>query len=249
MKKKNRKSKPLSKNFKLINERDYFESLDDLMKRLPKGKRLRVVFYDRSSSHTQKDNPQSREQTIVNELIEKYGDKLQIEKRFSEVEHGQSFCLYKRAEFLKAIEYCRKHGCVLLAPSVNRIIRRGDPNSTEDTFLPLRERDMKRLLQLTHDVIMATIIPPGTPHAEVRSRFIKWGQAGKDNRGGRPLKKQPGDKKRLEARFVSEAWSLLQQGYSYRKVSKFLKERYGVSIPHNTIWGWIQRLKNGTADE
>ena len=233
----------VSKNSELINERDYFKSLDDLMNRLPKGKRLRVVLYDRSSSHTQKNNPKNREQTIVNELTEKYGDKLCIEGQpFSEAEHGQSFCLYKRAEFLKAIEYCRKHGCVLLAPSVNRIIRRGDPNSTEDTFLPLRERDMKRLLKLTCGVMMATIIPPGTPYKEVRSQLIKWGQAGTGNRGGRPPKKQPG-KKWLQQQFEQEAYDLLCKGYSYREVSDFLKEKYGERIPHNTIWGWIKRRK------
>lgn len=225
---------------KPINENDWFNSLDEFMANLADGERVFVVFCDRVSYETQRDNLYARKPFLVDMLQRKYGDRLVIIEIFTEVADGRSDMLNDRVGLGLAVRYAKKHGLILLVPSVDRLVRTIE-HDQDNQFLPLLMDDIVPLIRLLQGVPVLTIIPPGTCPKKVRSIYGKWGQEATGNKGGRPPTKSPGYKKDRRNRLRPIVIWLYLNGLSLRMISKEIKNRYKDFIHHTTIWTWIQR--------
>ena len=203
---------------------------------LPKGKRLSVVLYDRSSYETQRQNLELRRPIIIDELAPKYGVRLRIKRYAGEVADGRSSRLRRRIELRKAIEYCRKYRCVLLVPCVDRLVRPAR-YARENQFSLLCEADLERLKKLTHEVVVASIIPPGTPPKKARGLLGAW----RLNKGGRPKAKPSGYKKMRRKKYRPIARKLRKKGRSYNAIRIALAGR-GADIPKSTVVRWTNDI-------
>jgi hypothetical protein len=134
----------------------------------------------------------------------------------------------------------RQHQAVILAESVDRLIRHPGFNPKTCPDAQPRESDLEELRACTEGVILATLLPPEATPEEIRSFQRRRGQAAKDNFGGRPRKRKW--KQRRLAR-LHLARNMRDEGYSYREIADCLNERddgFCNQTPM-TIFNWLGR--------
>lgn len=219
-----------------INETDYFYSLEEAMK---KYKAVVCVFYDRVSTNSQdeRDNAEIRK-SIIYDKCKELG--IEIIAYFYEVAPGWSNRIYKRVELPKAIEMAIKSNAMLLVPSVDRLIR--SSSNTNDTFTLLNKNDIKFLEKRLGKIKgVVSVIPPGTLPGKVRGIFTKWGQEGRENKGGRRKKTKRGALAERRRDFTPLVIQLDRKKFSRRNISEYLLENYGEDISYRIIHDWIKK--------
>lgn len=231
-----------------IDERDYFYSVKEAKNYFGAGgaERVSVVLYLRVSTKKQRENEEARVEEVYKKC-ERSG--IDILRNFADDKSGRSYCIHKRKGFLQAVAMAKSKGVPLLAISVDRVVRTGRyvKYHPEDNYAPLCEKDIIRLQEITGDLPIVTLIPPGTPPEEVTGFFTRLGQAGKGNNGGRPPKKPKhpaGDMKKRREEYEGKVFQLHREKNSLRDISKIIFEECSETIPKSTIGRWIKAMKN-----
>lgn len=229
----------------VIDEKEYYYSIFEIVKLYP---RERVIFYvliDRESGKGQKGNALDRKPFVLEECERQFaalGRKCKCVGYFYENVSGKANHLDERTELRKAIRAAKKLKAVPIVPSINRLVR----SASEGRDVPLREDDIAAQQAFTGNVRIASVIPPGSSHAEVKSYFSKWGQQAKGNKGGRPTKPappKPREVKRIRETCLPDVLRLHRQGYSSTEITDAIKNQYDERIPDRTIRRWIQCKK------
>ena len=134
----------------------------------------------------------------------------------------------------------RQHGAVILAESVDRLIRNPDFNPKTCPDAQPREADLEELRVWTDGVILATLIHPNATPAEIRSFQRRRGQEAKGHRGGRPRKRRW--KERRLAR-IDLARRMRDDGWSCRQIADWLNARDDGFRPQTamTVYNWLRR--------
>jgi Resolvase, N terminal domain len=175
-----------------------------------------VVLVVRVSSRSQKDNQNlDNQESRGKAILERLG--FTVVKVFRETVPGWKKMFKKdvlqRSVLRKAFLLARKLGCPVVAESADRFRRRWVRDwKDRRKQLPLRVRDVERLMQEADGVCLVTLVHPDEPHGTVRSHQTKRGQSEKNRKGGRQTDKTP--KKRYRKMNFSKArWMrLLKMG-------------------------------------
>jgi hypothetical protein len=137
----------------------------------------------------------------------------------------------------RSIAIAREHNGIVLFESTDRAIRPYGYNGRTDPGQQPTRFEFDLLMELADGVPLATVYDPDMDWREVKSRQTRRGQSGKDARGGRPVKTQPGDKKRCHAELEPMLRRLHAEGHSKAQ----LAAAFGMS--ENTIRNWIRRWR------
>jgi DNA invertase Pin-like site-specific DNA recombinase len=184
-----------------------------------------LVLYVRESTRSQRLNLPYQNAYLKNE-VEKLG--FVVVEIFEEIGSGW---VDGRPEFERAVLKAQSMRAVLVAACMDRF-RRCWRYQTECETPPLNLFEMKRLMTEADGVRLATLIHPDAPRSVVRSEQTKWGQAGRGNYGGRPVRRFPKKEKRLAKK--PQAVDMRKAGLSYGQISRALR------IPRSTVRDWIK---------
>jgi len=130
----------------------------------------------------------------------------------------------------EALDFARQHGAILVAPSRCRLLRSylcGGGKFRNETEPP-NDGEYRMLRRMANGVPLATIIPPNQS-----ARAIQISDGQKDNKGGRPPKKEAGWKKRRREELAPRARALWEQAMPQRRIAAELK------VAPSTIRRWI----------
>jgi len=197
-----------------------------------------AILYNRESSYPQdhKQNHDTHEK-ILRRACEKLG--ISIARFYCETCSGKMLNGDRKA-LLKAVRKAQakikkgKHA-IILATSSDRYLRNKDFHTKDNPDVLPTESEFKKFQKLTCSVPLVTILPPDMLWKKVRGRQSKWGQRVKGNKGGRPILKRPGYKKRLREKELTNVDRLLRQGKNPTEISRKLK------IAPSTIRDWIDK--------
>jgi hypothetical protein len=135
-----------------------------------------------------------------------------------------------------AVELARRECAVIVAESVCRLIRSPlfDPLAgPDDLFARPSWRDLDRLLAVTEDVELYTVVSPGATPAQIRGYQSRRGQREKGNHGGRPPKRERGWKRQRREELRPEAIRLYAAGFGYGTIADRLR------LSRSTVQGWL----------
>lgn len=236
-----------------IDEADYFDTVESLIEKYPKERFFRFVVYDRESSKTQNrdGNAAARKLQIAQmcrRLFHKAGKKRKCVGYFYETAGGWSDKLRGRKKLAKAIRVAKRHNAVLIAPTVCRFVR--VDSLSRDVKAKLRKRDIERLRRVAgEEIILVSLCPLNATFKERTGFLTKLGQAGKNNKGGRPREEQQTPKPpagyRVEIREQYEGIVLrLCATCSYREIEEIMWKEHGVNISKSTVQRWYTESKN-----
>lgn len=134
-----------------------------------------------------------------------------------------------------------KHGAVLVAETVDRLMRPTDYHSVHNPNAVLRDRDLRMLRHLTWGLPLMTIEHPDAAPGQNRSRQTRRGQEAKGNRGGRPVK----GRKAFRRKWEPLARELREVGWGLRRIAKEISRRAGCSISHTAVGNWLRQTRAG----
>lgn len=173
-----------------------------------------IMIYARASTWDQKNLPE-QENTLA-EVVSAKG--FRVISAFSEIGHGYD---PKRIEFERAILAARKHGCPLVAESVNRFMR----TRVGGWRQPLTVFDMEDLMRRTEGVQLVTLVDPDATENEQRSHQTKRGIS------NRPKVSHPKKQKRINLK--PKAVAMRRKGCSWGEIASRL------NVSRSTVRGWI----------
>lgn len=139
-----------------------------------------------------------------------------------------------RGRLRAAIEVARERGAIVVAESTDRFIRSVDYDPQTCPWAWPTEFDFGLLAELAKGVTLATALHPNTPWREVRGHQSRRGQAGKDQKGGRPRITRAGDLKRRRQRWFDAVRELDQMGWCLDDLEGF------TNVPRSTLHRWIR---------
>ncbi len=146
---------------------------------------------------------------------------------------------HKRGALVQAVEkvkkYKGKRTVVIVTTSSDRFLRNRDFHTQERPDILPTEEDFERLIGLTGDVPLLTLLHPDMPSHKVRGIQSKWGQRAKGNKGGRHRKRFPGYKKKRREQKLTTLMSLNRRG----KTLSYIVAKTGVA--RSTIKDWIEK--------
>jgi DNA invertase Pin-like site-specific DNA recombinase len=207
-------------------------TLDDYL-RMKKGVLVAVV-YVRVSTQKQSNNGNldDQEKRLIDELKARG---IQVIVVYREVCAG--YCRDERKELIAAIEHAQRENAILVAESLDRLIRPENYEGNRDDNIPLNIQDLEWLKQISGDVPLTTFIAPCFTAYEIRSNRIRGGQE-RNGRGGRPRKNRPNEyKKRASKEDLQEVLKLSKCGHSVRDIARILERG------KSTIYDWLLRSK------
>jgi hypothetical protein len=141
-----------------------------------------------------------------------------------------------------ALTLAWEHGAVILAESVDRLMRPRDFHSQKNPTAVLSLGDLRTLHHLAAGIQLYTLVHPDASPGAVRSYQTKRGQAAKGSRGGRPVKGR--DAFRLN--WQGEALRLHDAGWSLRAVAAEISRLGGRPITYQSIRNWLLSFGRGT---
>lgn len=129
-----------------------------------------------------------------------------------------------------AVALAKQHAAKLLAETTDRFIRPPDFDPRKCPDAQPTAEDFERLLAVTGDVVLVTLIDPDATPEEIRSHQRWRGQFVKRRRGGRPVtnKKAQREKKRPLA---------IQRRREGRSLAAIAAE---LRVPRSTIQDWVK---------
>jgi hypothetical protein len=130
---------------------------------------------------------------------------------------------------LKALKYANT---AIVAISTDRFLRSRGFTTNEPDLTP-SEEEFEELKKLTGDVPLVTYLDPDMHPRKVRGFQSKWGQKAKGNKGGPPLKKSPGYKKRRRLRNLPRVLRLQKGGKNPSQIA------VRTGIARSTVCDWI----------
>lgn len=151
-----------------INESDYFRWLKTYLEKMPSTEaKLKVLWYV--------CRPENRKNTVeedLQEMLEIYGDKLEIVEKYMDEGNFFSDELDNRVEFRKVREFARKEKLPILIPSVDKFVR-SELYCPDDPFERLTVRDIKNIaddiMGLTLLVFMKPSLSGGALASKVKT--------------------------------------------------------------------------------
>lgn len=217
------------------------ESLDELLKTLPKDMVLELAYYDRVSTKEQRDNLRVRRQMVKRILLERYGKRITIKKCFSDICTGVSSGLSERTGLNVAISYAVKHDVPILIASLDRLVR-ADDYSERGHFCRLKKVDARRVDDSIPILVVSLCNLEMSPK-KARGYLTKLGKDGNDSPGGRKKSTVKGARIQRFVTYFRIALKLHKQCYSLRIISRMIRGKYGEHIPFNTIGRWVKNKK------
>lgn len=139
----------------------------------------------------------------------------------------------------EAAAHARSRKAVLFGESTDRFIR---PRGFSPSKAPNEQAtgaDLKRLLQVSGNVPLATYLHPDATPKEVQSYQKRRGQQQKGRKGGRPRKQKAGHKKQERLRRMSDVLELLWLGCSRRVIANLL------DLHLTQVQRFVARFRNG----
>jgi len=216
----------------------YLHRLKDYYKKHPD---MQVMGYGRVSRRPQKDKCNLDTYNIIlRRKCKKRG--IPFVGYFGEQNSGRIFDYEKREELIKAVKKAerlikRGKDIAILAPSTDRFLR-NRKYTPQNRLLPIEE-DFKKLMELTHNVPLLTLLHPDMPLDEVTSYHTKWGQRVKGNKGGRPKINKPGYKKKRRLEKLPIVRQLSREGKTLAQIAAQMPD-----VPKVTIWYWLKHFIN-----
>ena len=196
---------------------------------------LPIVLYARESGRTQdcRGNLANQGKNLLAAVTAR--GRAIVGRLHGEVSSGWIHPDHFRLRFERAITEAKRLNAILLAESTDRFIRpesyrsdtRWDAWPTVDEF--------ERLKEMADGVILATLLHPDTPPAEVRAYQTSRGQQQKGRKGGRPKSNRPGYKKARRLELQPQVLRLRQQGCPIEIIGEL------TGLPKATISTWISR--------
>lgn len=210
----------------------FIEHLDDVLKKEPN---IPIVPYARVSTTPQKYNGNLDKQT--EKLLKKLKSRGAniIYPVFREARNGS--LRTRPDELLKACDKALEIKGVVVAISVDRIIRAHNYNPRNKQFYPLTRKAMAVFRSITRKARIATIEDPDTPDNVIHGKHTQRGMEGRKGMG-RPPKTRPGYKKRRRQKYERIALNMRKEGKSYREIEAAL------DISHSTIWIWENKVSS-----
>ena len=148
---------------------------------------------------------------------------------------------HNRGALVQAVKEAkqRKAHTVIVTTSSDRYVRNRNFHTKERPEILPTEEDFKKLVELTCNVPLVTLLNPDMPPHKVRGIQSKWGQRAKGNKGGRPRKRKPGYKKKRRAQKLTTVMWLNKRG----KTLSDIVDKTGVA--RSTVKDWIEKYGEG----
>lgn len=211
--------------------RECIHPLDDHL-RITKNVVVAVVYVRVSTQKQRNDgNLDDQEKRLIDELKARG---IQVIVVYREVCSG--YCRKGRKELIAAIDHAQRENAILVAESLDRLIRPENYEGNRDDNIPPNIQDLEWLKQISGDVQLVTLISPCFTSYETRSKRIRAGQE-KNGRGGRPKKKRGRYKESMTPKDVTIALTLIKKGCTYRELEDIFNRRC------TTIHYQVQQLK------
>ncbi|OHB56570.1 MAG: hypothetical protein A2Y12_04665 [Planctomycetes bacterium GWF2_42_9] len=134
-----------------------------------------------------------------------------------------------------AVEMASQTGAIIVTESTDRFIRNIDYHSKNNPSTQPNVAEYERLNQIAGGVTLATVQHPDTSWKKIRSYQSKRGQKAKNNSGGRPIKVQPGYKKKQRGKKLPEVIRLHRGGKTVSQISTLTR------TPPSTVKDWISK--------
>lgn len=206
----------------------YLYHLDEFHRRHPD---MVAVIYCRVSARSQdhRENLQNQE-SVLRQQHKTRG--IPLVGCYLEVGSG-SILDEKREGLRKAIQAAKQHvNAVIVTTSTDRFLRNRCFTTDRLDTMP-NEEEFEELNRRADSVPLATYLHPDMPPKEVRGYQSKWGQRTKGNKGGPPLKKSPGYKKRRRLRNLPRVLRLQKGGKNPSQIA------VRTGIARSTVCDWI----------
>ncbi|MFA5299352.1 MAG: hypothetical protein WC389_14275 [Lutibacter sp.] len=203
-----------------------------------KHPKLVIIGYGRVSGKPQFERCNlDTYETILQKRCEKHNNPFLV--FFGEQCSGKTWYFQRRKEFMAAIAEAKKQRALgedvaILTPATNRLLRNINYSKTNQNVLPT-ETEFEELIKLADGIPLLTLLHPNMSEKKVRGFQTKWGQRIKNNKGGRPKKKEPVHKKPLRLEKSPIARQLYKKGRSYRTISKL------TGTPKSTVVDWVKK--------
>ncbi len=199
-------------------------------------KKLLCIPYMRESTYKQlkEGHLKQRKRRLLYSLKKR---RIEHHKCFTEVVSGTK--LHNRHSLEEAIKLANTLAykypnriVVVVTDTRNRFIRGANYNGTADSDLP-NNRQLRTLMKMKGNVILATGLRPDAPFDVVQSYQTKLGKKTKGH-CGRPPKAVPGAKKERRDKLKPIAIQLRKDGKSLRQIEKILGVRF------TTVGDWVK---------
>jgi DNA invertase Pin-like site-specific DNA recombinase len=132
-----------------------------------------------------------------------------------------------------AVCLASRHGAVLLAHTADRFVRNKAFWKSKQRVRPVGH-DIARLRCISDGVALYTLMDPDAPPAVIGSAQKRRGQRTSGHRGGRPVAKRPGYKKRRREELRPRVVELLRQKVTVRAVA------HATNVPRSTVNRWTK---------
>lgn len=202
---------------------------------------LAVVLYLRVSSGPQEHRGNLLTQEWkLRRACKKYG--IPIVAVFKETCSGR-VVVEARAALIAAAECARKHEAetgvhtVVLALSVDRLVRSRDYHSVHSLNAIPAKREFIKLDKLTDGVTLVTGLHPNMPPPKVRGCYTRLGQRFKGRKGGGDRK--PGWTKRRREKKLPLVRHLLKQGMNVTDIARHEE----IKVPRSTVTDWLKEYE------
>jgi len=209
--------------------------------RIERGRKYVVLC--RVSSHEQGKRANLENQKVMLRKLVEEGGGIVI----AVIEHEWSGKGSRWLEMLdEAATVALKNDATILAATTDRLIRSSwfYSNRKERIEIRAQKLDLRDLRTATWGVPLMTFLDPDAPAEECRSLTIRWGQEVKGNKGGRPLKKGQGYRKRRKAKYLPRIQEMCESGCSRAQIVKTIVTEAGVE--RMTVYRWIKEVnENG----
>jgi hypothetical protein len=192
---------------------------------IPENSRAFLIV--RESACTQENNVIDQE-LHLRRVCKRQG--VEIVGCFSHVESGW------RLNIHEAVETAKRLGAVIVAETIDRIMRPEDYHSVENWNAKLTVEDLLRLAKKLDGVPLFTVADPDASPGENRSMQTKRGQRYK-SKGGRPFVHKP--KKRFREKWMPLVARLHAKGKSHAQIARVVSRKAGAHVGRLTIRGWI----------
>ncbi len=193
---------------------------------------MRAIIYLRVSACSQNHNKNlENHEKVLRRKLERLS--IPVLGCFHDVGSGW-ITNHKRGVLRKAICKARKfRNTVVITTSSDRFLRNRNFETNEPDLLPT-VAEFETLKKLACDVPLVTLLHPDMSPKKVRSYQSKWGQKTKGNKGGRPIEKRPGYKKKLREKKLSIVRRLLKKGKNTTEIAR------NICVARSTVSDWIE---------
>lgn len=137
---------------------------------------VQVVLYDRVSSAEYRAREAEARRMVLQQILER--KKFDIIAYYCDIADGFFDEVDKRTELRKAVEMAEELGVLIVAPSVDRVIRSCKCRE-KNMYCPLVANDMAYMDHVQGDAVIATVIPPDTQPSDICEIFSAWNKMGK----------------------------------------------------------------------